>query len=262
MTTDESVAMSRNGDNQSLSSSSTSDAGNPSTPSMFGIQSKPSTSHRNNVERSLESNQVEDLYLMFPSVPQAALKFLFDISKGDIQKVADCVLSGPTLAGIRELMINSLLGDHTRTLRLDEDDYMDQQSLAEAAVAHYKGPKFDRTASLRLSVPKQPGVDTGGMRRQFFNDVFTTVATSSSFSLFEGQTTRLRPTFRQSSVSSGILKTIGTMVGHSILMDLQGFPFLSPPCYYYIAGNIDLALSVTTQEDISERVKYVVSKVL
>ena len=51
------------------------------------------------------------------------------------------------------------------------------------------------------------------------------------------------------------------MVGHSIVMDMQGFPFLSPPCYYYMAGNVDLALSVTTEDDISERVKYVVSKV-
>ena len=29
-------------------------------------------------------------------------------------------------------------------------DYIDQHAIAEAAVAHYKGAKFDRTASLRL----------------------------------------------------------------------------------------------------------------
>ena len=73
-----------------------------------------------------------------------------------------CVLKGPTLEGIRDMLFNSLLSDHSRTLRLDADDYIDQHAIAEAAVAHYKGAKFDRTASLRLSVPGQPGVDTEG----------------------------------------------------------------------------------------------------
>ena len=224
----------------------------------------PSTSRNSTVvakDTNSETSQVSHIYTMFPTVPRAALKFLCDMCNSDVQKVADCVLEGPTLEGIRSLLFGSVISDSSRTLRLDEEDYMDEQSTAEAAFAHYKSSKFDPNASLRLSIRSQPGIDTGGVRRQFFSDVFSTIATSSCFGLFEGKTNRLRPMFRQSSISSGLLKTLGTMVGHSIVLDTQGFPFLSPPCYYYIAGNVDLALSVTTKDDISDRVNYVVSVV-
>ena len=58
-----------------------------------------------------------------------------------------------------------------------------------------------------------------------------------------------------------MLTLLGTMVGHSIAMDCQGFPFLSPACYYYMAGYTDTAISVTSMVDAGERVKQAVSEV-
>ena len=104
-------------------------------------------------------------------------------------------------------------------------------------------------------------VDTGGVRRQFFCNVFSHISTSTSLRLFEGSENRLRPVFRQSSIASGILTVVGKMVGHSIIMDCQGFPFLSPACYYCMAGFMDKAVSVASIVDAGEHVQEVVSQV-
>ncbi len=71
-------------------------------------------------------------------------------------------------------------------------------------------------------------MDTGGLRRQFFSIIFNKMANSftmMSRNIFEGPPNRLRPAYKASLLSSGMLKNVGTMVAHSILMDGQGFHF-------------------------------------
>ena len=58
-----------------------------------------------------------------------------------------------------------------------------------------------------------------------------------------------------------MMTVVGKMVGHSIVMDCQGFPFFSPACYYYMAGHVDTAISVTSMVDADERIKHAISKV-
>ena len=87
------------------------------------------------------------------------------------------------------------------------------------------------------------------------------MARSTKFGLFEGPPGRLRPTFKQSSVSSGMLHILGRMIGHSIIMDRQGFPFLSPPCYYYMCGYLDKALSLIQSDDVGDHINYVIEQV-
>jgi hypothetical protein len=60
--------------------------------------------------------------------------------------------------------------------------------------------------------------------------------------------------YRASNLSSGLLTTIGTMIGHSFLLDGYGFPYLSE-CYYYIAGCFDKALTCISAEDVEEQVR-------
>ncbi len=107
-------------------------------------------------------------------------------------------------------------------------------------------------------------MDTGGLRRQFFSIIFNKMANSftmMSRNIFEGPPNRLRPAYKASLLSSGMLKNVGTMVAHSILMDGQGFPFLADYCYYYIAGCYDLSVTCITEEDIGVRVKTVINEV-
>ena len=101
-------------------------------------------------------------------------------------------------------------------LQIDQYDGEDLESLAEEAMY-------------------EPAVDTGGVRRQFFSDVFSHLSASQSLWLFEGPGNRQHPVFRQVSISSGMLTLLRKMVCHSILMDCQGFPFLSPACMLLLA---------------------------
>ena len=51
------------------------------------------------------------------------------------------------------------------------------------------------------------------------------------------------------------------MVGHSIVMDGVGFPYLSRPCFYYMAGHVNKAFSFASVGDASKVVQHAVSKV-
>ncbi len=82
-----------------------------------------------------------------------------------------------------------------------------------------------------------------------------------SKNIFEGPPNRLRPAYKASLLSSGMLKNVGTVGAHSILMDGQGFPFLADYCYYYIAGCYDLSVTCITEEDIGIRDKSVINEV-
>ena len=103
----------------------------------------------------------------------------------------------------------------------------------------------------------EPALDTGGVRRQVFSEVFETVAFSDRL----GPPNTRRPVFRISSLSAGMMRLLGRMIGHSIILDCQGFPYLSPACYKYMTGNQDQALLLCRPDDASERVQHVLSEV-
>ena len=133
--------------------------------------------------------------------------------------------------------------------------------LVESIFAFYKGPRFDCHCELRIALREQPAIDTGGVRRQILSEVLKTIAFSTHLGLFEGPQDRRRPAFRISSLSSGVMKLLGHIIGHSIILDGQGFPYLSPPSYSYMVGNFDQALLLCTPEDASERVQYTLKEV-
>ena len=212
------------------------------------------------------SDPVEDitkLVEMFPNMDESQLKYLYDLSNCSFTCTVDCALEGPSLESLRGLAVTQVTipPEESPRIRLDADD--DDLDWVEAALAFYKQSKFIKEAQVRVSIRGQPGIDTGGVRRQFFSVVFSKLAqpSSSSFTFFEGSTNRLRPAFKASTLSSGMLTTIGTMVAHSILLDGQGFPFIADFCYYYIAGCYDRAITCITVEDVSIGVKNLLSEV-
>ena len=150
--------------------------------------------------------------------------------------------------------------DDTAHIRLQRNDAA--EDWVECALAFYKQGRFDKTAAMRVCVSGQPAVDAGGVHRQFFAVVFGELAwTELNFSLFEGPPLRLRPVFTTSILSSGVLSTVGTMIAHSVLLDGQGFPYLSEYCYYYVAGHCDRAVTCMSIDDTGENVKAIVEKV-
>lgn len=132
------------------------------------------------------------------------------------------------MESLRSLLCASIITEReSPRIRLDSDD--EEIDWVEAALSFYKQDKFSSKAGVRISIRNQPAIDTGGVRRQFFSVVFEKLADPclSTRSVFEGPPSRLRPSFKASVLSSGLLKIIGVMIGHSFLLDGQGFPFLA-----------------------------------
>ncbi len=205
---------------------------------------------------------MEQLVDIFPQLSGDQLKFLHEYCGKDTGKIMEKILNGINMDTLRRMVrsnrIKKELCESPR-LRVNADDEEDEW--VEAALAFYKASKFEKDAQLRVLVRGQPGIDTGGVRRQFLSVVLQQLALSDSLKLFEGANNHLRPVFRLSNLSSGLLKVAGTIVGHSYLLDGQGFPFLSDGCYYYLCGCSDRAMTSITEADVSSHVQSLVKEV-
>ena len=199
---------------------------------------------------------IANLQEIFPDKSLSLLKFVFELCSCSFSRAVEFLTSVTSFQLMRSLAAEYLITtplDESPRIRLDADD--EEEDYMTAALAFYKCNKFDKNAAVRITIHGQPGVDTGGIRRQFFSVVFTQLIKPSATSLFEGALCRLRPAYKATSLSSGLLCTVGTMVAHSILLDGQGFPFLAEYCYHYLTGNEDLAITAITSDDVSIGVK-------
>ena len=179
---------------------------------------------------------------MFPDWTDEQLAYLYKLSDSTLSSVIDCMLEGLSYGSIFCVTALQRSADDTAHIRLQRDDVV--EDWVESALAFYKQGRFDKTAAMHVCISGQPAVDAGGVHRQFFAAVFGEQAwTELNFSLFEGPPLRLRPVFTASILSSGVLSTVGTMIAHSLLLDGQGFPYLSEYYYYYVAGYCDRAVT-------------------
>ena len=128
------------------------------------------------------------------------------------QTAIECLLEGSSLESICSLVTSQMSLDNGPRIRLDKDD--SDEDWTEAALAFYKQGE---PSGVRISIRGQPAIDAGGVRRQFFAVVFSQLAhTNVGFSLFVGFSLRLRPVFKASLLSYGMLATLGTMIGHTV----------------------------------------------
>ena len=217
-------------------------------------------------EATCSNYDISKLAEMFPYKTMEQLTCIYNLSGLSLSKCFDCLIEGPSFDSIRNVAVCqiSVPSEESPRIRVDVDD--DADDWTEAAVAFYKNSKFNRHAGVRVSIRGQPAVDVGGVRRQFFFTVLQNLAhpreSASVFMFFEGNPRRLRPAYKASILSSGMLTTLGTMIAHSIILDGQGFPYLSDYCYYYIADCYDQALTSVTTDDVGANVKFIVEKVI
>ena len=128
-----------------------------------------------------------------------------------------------------------------------------EETAVEDALAYYKHPDFDARCPIRITFEKQPAVDTGGPRRQFYSMVFSALEDSQQYKLFEGPPGRLIPVYSASQVFSGLMKILGKMLAHSIVQCGVGMPVFSPVLYWYIiTGDVSRSLSYANPEDIRD----------
>lgn len=209
-----------------------------------------------------EGQDLAKLAEIFPQLSDEQVRYVYSLptcSKFD--SAFQCLMDGPTLESLLSLVVTRLVIPLSESPCIRVDAEADDEEMVGTALAYYKNDRFNKAAYVKIIMKRQPGIDTGGVRRQFLSIVLSDIALSRSVKVFEGPVHRLRPSFRASNLSSGLLSTIGAMIGHSLLMDGCGFPYLSEYCYYYIAGYTDKALTCITSEDIGEQVKHVVEQV-
>ena len=132
-------------------------------------------------------------------------------------------------------------------LTIDHDD------LFNDAVAFYKNVTFDAETPLRITFIDQPAIDGGGLLRQFFTDLFSCIIEGKPMSLFLGECGRKCPTHSPQVVFSGMIEIVGKIIAHSLVQGGPGFPFLSLPCYYYLAtGDVIGAMAYCDPWDIPD----------
>lgn len=130
---------------------------------------------------------------------------------------------------------------------------VDQSDILADKLPLYKGREFDPSQPVRVVFKDQPAVDSGGPRKEIYSLVYEQLASSTVYKLFEGQAGRLMPFYNASTVFSGMMKTLGKMIAHSIVQCGIGLPVFSPVCYWYlISGDVSKALAYTNLADIRD----------
>lgn len=214
------------------------------------------------VSTDLTYLSVSDLDQLIASVPHFNQEFVaavYELSKMNFATSFNCLHDyGGTLQAVLELMKQSLGFDDTGNVpkiyvNNNVEDYV------EAALQFYKSPSLDCKKGVCIDMVAAPGIDVGGIRRDFYSSVYQKLS-SGYLNFFEGSHSHIRPACNMSSLSSGILKNIGTMIGHSTIMNSIGFP-LSSVMYYYMCGDINTAIMNLDINDACEKASYYVKEI-
>lgn len=131
---------------------------------------------------------------------------------------------------------------------------INREDLLLDAICYYKDPDFDPRKRMRVCSKDQVALDTGGVLRQFYSDVFVALSQNGDhLKLFEGEAKRQLQLFRSEHVVSGIFEILGKMIAHSLVQGGPGFPYLALVVYSYIStGDLQAALLHVSAVDVCD----------
>lgn len=132
---------------------------------------------------------------------------------------------------------------------------VDEEDVAIDMLQYNKSNEFDPKIQLVMRFRGQPGVDSGGLLRQAFTSAFEAIAQNQvpGLKLFTGPPNRLTPMYSSGNLLSSIFETLGKMIGHSLIQQGTGFPYLAPAIYCYIAtGDLNEAISRASCMDLMD----------
>ena len=142
---------------------------------------------------------------------------------------------------------------------------VDEEDVVIDLLQYYKSKVFDPKIPISVRFRGQPGVDSGGLLRQAFTTAFEAIAQNKvpGLRLFTGQPNRLTPLYSSENLLTQIFETLGKMVGHSLIQDGPGFPYLAPAIYWYIAtGDLNEAVGRASHVDVvDEDLMMILNKV-
>ena len=148
---------------------------------------------------------------------------------------------------------------------------IDREDIVMDFFHHYKSPEFNEVVPIKVQIKGEPAIDTGGVLRQAFTDVFHEIAGGESYlRLFTGHNQRLTPIYNSEHILTGVFEVLGKLIAHSLIQGGPGFPFLAPGIYWYIStGDLSEAVARASCLDIGdaelasfiERVRFNFTKV-
>lgn len=131
-----------------------------------------------------------------------------------------------------------------------------KRDLLQQVIRKYKNPAFDITKPLSVSFVGEPGLDGGGLTREFFHLLMQRLHTQcGTFNFVEGRSGNLLPIHNYDILSGGLFLLLGKMILHAILNKCVGLPGLSPAIVaYLVSGSRDAAVEKLTLEDLPDPV--------
>ena len=200
-------------DENSISAVHGSAAATPCSPRVneTALTCLTSSAYRNSLDQLLDTFVSED------NLSTKQVVTIYELSGSDFDKSMTCLLDGPTLQSIIKIINGRFVQFPRVKLSLDAEDMWGDM------VAQYKCPSTSLQSQLRITLNRQPAVDTGGVRRQVYSTIFEDFATNKYIRLFHGPMNHIRPAATAEARSSGLLKVLGSMISHSISQDSLSF---------------------------------------
>lgn len=183
---------------------------------------------------------------------------LFRYSGGNFDSSAiECLMSGLSLDSILKMINTRSMANPLVKVAVDCDDVWADM------LALYKQSDNLIGKRIRVTLDNSPVIDTCGVRKHVYTSCFAEFVNNKHVRLFDGPPNSVSPCYSAEARCSGLFKIIlGTMVGHSILQDGIGFPYLSPAAYWYVALGEEKALEYVNITDVGRDTAYAVTKVL
>ena len=214
----------------------------------------------NNVSFVLHENHqilVDRLLAIFQTkFTKMQISAILNLAKQNIQLAEECLITGPTLQKILELWHTNCQHFHSNMVEID------QSTECADLISFYRKTNIDFSChSTMFRLKNQPAIDCGGVRRHIYTSVLKKLSQNNKCYLFQGPTNHLRPFYNAHTAETEIFKVLGMIVGHSIIQEGIGFPYLSPLCYWYIAAGRKVAMKHYTDDDTGEDCSYFVTRV-
>ena len=130
---------------------------------------------------------------------------------------------------------------------------LSREGLFVQAVSFYKAASTEQLSRpLRVRFEGEEGIDAGGLRREFFKQLFQLI-TAPDRGLFEGPPRKLWPVHNVMAVRTRLFKMVGLAMAHSVTQCDMGMSFLAPGLFtFLLSENEEDALVETRLEDMPE----------
>ena len=129
------------------------------------------------------------------------------------------------------------------------------KDLLQQVIRKYKNPPIDIAKPLSVSFMAEPGLDGGGLTREYFHMLMQRLHEQcGTFDLLEGRNGNLLPIHNYGilSRSAGLFLLLGKMILHAIINKCAGLPGLSPASIaYLVSGSRDAAIEKLTSAILS-----------